>query len=282
MTTLNPTPRRLSWLPQKWHWHIVLLLILFTVGFPMVYTLLLSTQTQAQILGRETILGTNLLDNYRTVIRRDIPLFMINSFFTSAVIAVSRTVLALLAGLAFVYFEFRGKWLLFGFILVTLMMPQETLMIALFRLISGRLDLANTYAALIVPSLASASGVLLFRQHFSTIPADLSEAAQMDGANPLQYLIYVLVPLSWNVIAAFAVIMFLNAWNQYLWPLIIIQNDARQVVQVWIANSAIRNSPSENEGALMLGAVIASIPPLVVFIAMQRHFMSGFAITRDK
>src|SRR5690606_28576020 len=147
---------------------------------------------------------------------------------------------------------------------LTLMMPTEILVVALFRLVIN-LGWGNTYLALIVPFLASATGAFLFRQHFSNIPAELSEAAQLDGATPLQFLWKVLVPLSWNTIGALAVIQFVYVWNMYLWPALISQGQERQVVQLGL-RTLMSDDVMTSYGPLMLGAVIASIPPVIVFL----------------
>ncbi|MBN1563562.1 MAG: carbohydrate ABC transporter permease, partial [Anaerolineae bacterium] len=156
----------------------------------------------------------------------------------------------------------------------------EMLIIALFRLVSN-LEWGNTFWAISVPFLASATGSFLFRQHFSNLPSELSEAAQIDGANPLQFLFRVLIPISWNTIGALAVIQFVYVWNMYLWPSLIIKDERIQVVQVGLGS--LRNAEgSLTYGPMMMGAVIATIPPVVVFILLQRQFMKGFAISRDK
>jgi len=211
---------------------------------------------------------------------RNLGRFMLNSAVLAVVVTAGKTVLSLLAGLAFVYFRFPGKWLVFGFVLATLMMPTEILIIALFRFVSG-LGWGDTFWAISVPFLASATGTFLFRQHFANLPAELSEAAQLDGATPLQFLFRVLVPLSWNTVGALAVIQFVYVWNMYLWPMLIIKNEALQVVQVGLGS--LRNVDAGlTYGPLMLAAVIASLPPVIVFILLQKPFMSGFAITREK
>jgi sn-glycerol 3-phosphate transport system permease protein len=185
-----------------------------------------------------------------------------------------------LAGIAFVYFRFPGKWVVFGFVLITLMMPTEILIVSLLNFVV-QLGWGSSYLALIVPFLASATGTFLFRQHFANIPAELSEAAQLDGATPLQFLSRVLIPLSWNTIGALAVIQFVYVWNMYLWPRLVIQGAERQVVQVGL-RTLISTDTSATYGPMMLGAVVASIPPVIVFILLQRQFMNGFALTRDK
>ena len=193
---------------------------------------------------------------------------------------IGKTVLSLLAGLAFVYFKFRGKWIVFFLVLVTLMMPTEVMILAMFRLVSG-FGWQDTMAAIVVPFLASATGAFLFRQHFANLPSELLEASQIDGASPVQFLTKVLIPLSWNVIAALFVIQFVYTWNMFLWPSLIIRDETKQVSQV--ALQTLTNIDGAlTYGPLMLAAIIASIPPAIVFLLMQKPFMSGFAIGQQK
>ncbi|MAS36508.1 MAG: glycerol-3-phosphate ABC transporter permease [Anaerolineaceae bacterium] len=276
--------RRLkAWLPKRWYAHAILLFAVVAMGFPMFYAIIVSTQTNADVFNYRFTPGNDLARNWDVVVnQRNLFQFMLNSVFVALVMTTGKAVLSLLAGLAFVFFRFPFKWLVFGFVLLTLMMPTEVMAIALFRLVGIQLQWGDTYAAMIVPFIASATGVFLFRQHFSNIPAELSEAAQMDGATPIQFLFRVLIPISWNAIAALFVIQFLYAWNQYLWPLMIIQDTALKPVQVGLRTLVAGVETGDSFGPLMLGAVIASIPPLIVFIALQKQFMSGFALTRDK
>ncbi len=188
--------------------------------------------------------------------------------------------MSLAAGLAFVYFRFRGKWLVFFFVLITLMMPTEVMILALFRLVSS-LGWQNTMTALVVPFAASATGAFLFRQHFSNLPSELAEAAQVDGASPIQFLTKILIPVSWNAIGALAVIQFVYGWNMYLWPVLIISDQKNQVIQVALQNLQ-GIDVGLTYGPLMLAALLASIPPAIIFILLQKQFMSGFSIGADK
>ena len=267
----------------RWWYHAFLLGAIVLIGLPLFYALMMSTQSLGETLTKPLAPGGSLTENLERVLASRLHHSFANSIAASLTIAGGKTILSLLAGLAFAFFSFRGKWFAFAAILFTLMMPGEVLVISLFRVVSGTLGLGNSFAGLVAPSLASAAGTFLFRQHFQSIPSELSEAAQMDGMNPLQYLAFVLIPLSWNTVAALFVISFLAGWNMYLWPLMIITDPANQVVQVGL--SFITQSDglaAENLGPLMLGAVISSIPPLIVFMALQSHFMRGFAISRDK
>ncbi len=264
-------------------YHVILIVAIVLLGLPLYYAFMMSTQSLGETLANPLIPGSSFADNLDRVIASRLHHSFANSIAASLTIATGKTILSLLAGLAFSFFRFRGKWIVFAAILFTLMMPGEVLVIALFRVVSGTLGLGNSFAGLVAPSLASAAGTFLFRQHFESIPSELSEAAQMDGMNPLQYLAFVLVPLSWNTIAALFVISFLAGWNMYLWPLMIVTDPARQLVQVGLGFITQNDGlTAENLGPLMLGAVISSIPPLIVFVAFQSHFMRGFAISRDK
>jgi sn-glycerol 3-phosphate transport system permease protein len=289
MTTNNPgiaqaarqkPKRQQSWLPQRWYLHVLLWLACFIVGSPLLYAVIVSTQTNAEVFSFQLTPGSAFFSNLeRVIVDRNLLLYMQNSTVQAIIVTVGKTILSLLAGLAFVYFRFPGKWLVFAFVLVTLMMPTEIMIIALFRTVSS-LDWDNTILAITVPFLASATGAFLFRQHFANLPAELSEAAQLDGANPLQFLLRVLIPLSWNTIGALAVIQFIYVWNMYLWPLLIMKGE-NQVVQVGLATITEVDTRT-TYGPLMLAAVIASIPAVIVFVLLQKQFMSGFAISRDK
>ena len=268
-------------IPKRWWAHLFLIASCAVIGFPLFYAMIVSTQTNMQVYAHQFTPGDSLATNWNVVmVQNKLGNYMVNSVIVAVAVTTGKTVLSLLAGLAFIYFNFPGKWILFFFVLITLMMPTEILVIALFRFVNV-LGMGNTYGALIVPFIASATGAFLFRQHFANIPAEFSEAAQLDGATPMQFLWKVLVPMSWNTIGALAVIQFVYVWNMYLWPVLIMQGPEKQVVQVGL-RTLLGGDVAVSFGPMMLGAVIASIPPLVVFILLQKQFMSGFALTRDK
>lgn len=273
-------------IPKRWAVHLFLIVSCAVIGFPLFYAMLVSTQDNSDVYAYRFTPGTALARNWDTTInKRNLPNYMFNTVVVAVLVTAAKTLLSLLAGLAFVYFRFPGKWVVFGFVLVTLMMPTEILIIALYRFvisINRSLGLGDNYFwALIVPFMASATGSFLFRQHFSNIPAELSEAAQLDGATPIQFLFQILVPISWNTIGALAVIQFVYVWNMYLWPVTIIQGQSQQVVQVGLSQ-LLGGDQASSFGPLMLGAVVASIPPVLVFVLLQKQFMSGFAVARDK
>jgi sn-glycerol 3-phosphate transport system permease protein len=282
MAGLNPGVRGKGiFRGRRWPYHIALTVTALVIAFPLLYAALISTQTNAEIFSFQLKPGSALRDHFEQVwVDRDFAGAMWNSLKQTFIVTVGKTVLSLLAGLAFVYFKFKFKWLVFFLVLITLMMPTEVMILAMFRQVSGY-GWQDTMAAITVPFLASATGAFLFRQHFANLPADLLEAAQIDGASPIKFLTKILIPLSWNVIAAMFVIQFVYTWNMFLWPSLIIRDDSKQVAQV--ALQTLTNIDGAlTYGPLMLAAIIASIPPAIVFVLMQKPFMSGFAVGQNK
>jgi len=266
---------------RKWPTHVLIWGSMSVILFPLAYAALVSTQTNAEVFSFQLTPGTGLSDHFDQVWHdRNLGRLMWNSLVQATIITGAKTVLSLLAGLAFVYSKFRGKWIVFFFVLITLMMPTEVMILALFRIVSD-LGWKDSMAGLTVPFMASATGAFLFRQHFSNLPRDLSEASQIDGASPFQFLFKILIPLSWNVIGALAVIQFVFVWNMYLWPVLIVSDQDKQVVQVGL-QGLLTLDTGLTFGPLMLAALIVSIPPAIVFIALQKPFMAGFALSADK
>ena len=263
--------------------HIALIIVCLLVMAPVIFALTKSTQTRAQVFSYPPRLGpgTAMADNYNEAWNDfNLGLYMRNTLIVAGIVMIFKTLFSMLAGLGLVYFDFPYKEPIFYFILFTLMMPTEIMIIALFNLVSD-LGWGDNYAALTVPFLASATGVFLFRQHFSSIPVDLADAARVDGAGPLRFLWSVLVPMSKNVVGAMALIQFIYMWNMYIWPLVIIRENSRQVVQVGL-RSMLAVQDTTNWGVVMAGAVIAMLPPLIIFILLHEQFTRGFALGRDK
>ena len=266
--------------------HISLIIICFFVAFPALYALQVATLTLEEAFAIPPKLFppsndffTNISDLFR---RQAFDSFIINTFIISMVVVIAKTALAMLAGLALVFFRFPGRTILFFFILLTLLVPLEIIILPLLTMIA---DLGwgaqNPRLALSMPFLAGAIGVFIFRQHFSNIPRELAEAAQLDGASALRFMYSVLFPMSWNVIGAHAVITFISMWNQYLFPIKLGLMPEDQVVQVGVSQAVIVGSQTDF-GLLMAAGVVASVPPLILFIVLQKQFMSGFTLTRDK
>ncbi len=262
--------------------HAVLIVAVFLIASPLLFALLKATQASSDVISARLLPGGNFGTNLAALWNgANLGRYMVNSSIVALCITVGKTAFSVLAALAFVYFRFPLKGLAFALVLFTLMLPTELLIVALFDLVSTRLQWADSYLAIIVPFLASATGTFLFRQHFMSIPDSLADAARIDGCGPLGFLTRVLVPMSWNTIGALAVVQFVYAWDQYLWPLVIMQSDDKQVVQVGLRR-LIDVGGQTDWGAVMAGAIITIIPPLVIFTVLQEQFSKGFALGQDK
>jgi len=265
--------------------HLILILVALIVASPIIFALIKSTQSTAQIstYPPSFTVGSSAIENYTVAWERyNLGRLMGNTFAVAISVMVGKTILSLLAALALVYFDFRFKGLIFVFILVTLMMPVPVRIVPLFKFVSS-LGWGNSFWALTVPFLASATGTFLFRQHFMSIPTSLVDAARVDGVGPMRFLWQILLPMSLNTVGAMAVIEFVYLWNQYLWPLIIISSNDNQMIQMGVKRLTSGGPEGMvHWGISMAGVVITMLPPLIMFILLQEQFMRGFALTEEK
>lgn len=267
---------------NDWLIHLILIVAVLVISAPLIFALIKATQVSGDVVTAKLMPGGAFFDNLKSIwTDAHLGRYMKNSFIVAICVTTGKTILALMAALAFVYFKFPLKGLAFMLVLLSLMLPTEVLIIALFDLVSRDLKWASTYQAIIVPFLASATGTFLFRQHFMNIPTSLADAARIDGCGPLRFLTSILVPMSWNTVGALAVIQFVYAWDQYIWPLVIMQQDEKQVVQVGL-RKLIEVGGQTDWGAVMAGAIVTILPPLIVFTLLQEQFSKGFALTDDK
>jgi sn-glycerol 3-phosphate transport system permease protein len=260
--------------------HGALVFSIFLMGLPLILALIMSTQTTTEIYQVTNIgIGSNGLTNYGTALTEySLMQYMWNSFVMAAIIVVGKVTLSLLAALALVYYRLPYERAVFMFILLTLLLPVPVRIVPLFQLMAD-LGWANTMLAITGPYIASATAVFLFRQHFMSIPSSLVENARLDGVGPLTFLVKVLIPMSKGMIAGVSVITFIYAWNQYLWPLIVISDQSKQVVQVGIKFlQGASQSGLTQWGLIMAGAVIALVPPLVVLVVLHRPLLETFAL----
>ena len=258
--------------------HALLLACVVVIAFPLYYAFVISTQTVEEVIARPPILtpSAHAVTNYREAWRRShMERLLWNSGVVAVVSAVGKIVISILSAFAIVYFDFRGKSLVFWMILITLMLPVEVRIMSTYEVI-GNLGWLNTYWGLTVPLMASATATFLFRQFYQTVPNELAEAAQIDGAGPMRFLWSFLLPLSWTNIAALFVVLFIYGWNQYLWPLMITNTEAMRVVVIGLQDLVPRTGTHVPEWNIMMAAAImALLPPVLVILLMQRWFVKG-------
>jgi sn-glycerol 3-phosphate transport system permease protein len=203
---------------------------------------------------------------------------LLNSAIVALAVAFGKIGISLLSAFAIVYFNFRGKQLVFWMIFITLMLPVPVRIVSTYQVVSV-LGWVDTYWGLTVPLMASATGTFLFRQYYRTIPDSLAEAAQLDGAGPLRFLWSFLLPLSKANIAALFVILFVYGWNDYLWPLIVTNTPEMRTAVIGIDSLIPRTSQLPEWNVAMAAAMMVLLPPVVVIVVMQRWFVKGLIET---
>jgi sn-glycerol 3-phosphate transport system permease protein len=211
--------------------------------------------------------------NYRAAMT-DIPMprYMLNSLIVATLITVGQVATSALAAYAFAFMRFPFRSALFFLFLSTMMVPWEVAVIPNFQTVQ-RLDWLDSYQALTVPFLATAFGTFLLRQHFMTLPRELKDAADIDGYGDLRFLLFVVVPLSRAALATLAVFSFLQAWNQYLWPLLVTNDPNMRTVQIGIAT--LQSEEVQRTNVVLAGTIIALLPMLFLVIAFQRFLVRG-------
>jgi sn-glycerol 3-phosphate transport system permease protein len=258
--------------------HALLIACIAVVAFPLYYAFVISTQDIQEVVQRPPLLvpSSHLIENYAQAwAKAKMSQMLINSSVMAVTVAVGKIVISMLSAFAIVYFDFRGRMLCFWMIFVTLMLPVPVRLMSTYEVV-GTLGWLNTYQGLSVPLMASATATFLFRQFYLTIPNELAEAAQLDGAGPIRFLFQFLLPLSWANIAALFVVLFIFGWNQYLWPLLITNTEAMRTVVIGLEELIPRSGtelPTWN--LIMAGAMMALLPPVAIIIFMQRWFVKG-------
>ncbi len=262
--------------------HAILIVAVAVLAFPLYYALVISTQTVAQTttLPPTLLPSTRALDNYMTAWQKAaMARLLLNSAVMALSVAIGKIVISMLSAFAIVYFNFRGKQLVFWMIFITLMLPVPVRIVSTYEVIST-LGWVNTYWGLSVPLMASATGTFLFRQFFQTIPDSLAEAAQLDGAGPIRFLWSILLPLSKANMAALFVILFVYGWNEYLWPLMVTTTGDMRTAVVGLEALVPRGGSELPEwNVIMAAAMMVLLPPVAVIIFMQRWFVKGLVET---
>jgi sn-glycerol 3-phosphate transport system permease protein len=268
--------------------HLMLILGVIVVAFPVYYTFVASTQESRPIANGQVSLlpGSHLIENYDQALNAGVagtsgaPVgpMLFNSLVVAVLIACGKIVISLLSAYAVVFFSFPLRMVFFWMIFITLMLPVEVRILPTYKVVAD-LGLLDSYAGLTVPLIASATATLLFRQFFLTIPDELVEAAKIDGAGPLRFLRDMVLPLSATNIAALFVILFIYGWNQYLWPLLITTSGSMETVIIGIKRMIGGADARTEWGAVMATTMLAMLPPVAVVMLMQRWFVKGLVDT---
>jgi sn-glycerol 3-phosphate transport system permease protein len=268
--------------------HIVLVLGVIIVAFPIYYVVIASTHSLQTILRPPLPLlpGPEAVSNYREAIEGGIGRIggvsvgrlLLNTTIVALGIAFGKIVISMASAYAIVFFRFPFRMACFWLIFITLMLPVEVRIMPTYK-VMVQLHLIDTYAGLILPLIASATATLLFRQFFMTIPNELLEAARVDGAGPWRFFKDILFPLSITNIAALFVILFIYGWTQYLWPLLVTNSNSMNTIVIALRKMISFADADTPWNLVMVTAVLAILPPVMVVVLMQRWFVKGLVET---
>ena len=243
--------------------------------FPLLYSVSVSIMPGDELFTMDlNILPSNpTFENYvRAFTQVPLVRFILNSFLVAGCITIGQIITCSLAAFAFSFLEFKGKNFLFMLVMATMMVPGEAVIISNYLTVSS-MGILDTYIVLILPSLTSAMGIFLFRQFYMTFPISLYESAKLDGCGNLRFIVKILIPLTKSAIGAMAVYTFINAWNMYMWPLLVTGSEEMRTVQIGI--SMLNSVDAQSITLMMAGVVAIIIPSMVIFIVGQKQLISG-------
>jgi len=268
--------------------HLMLIIGIIIVAFPIYYTFVASTMTSAEILRPPISLlpGGHFAENYgealnggvERVVGVSLERMLWNTFVVAVIIAAGKIAISFLSAFAIVFFRFPLRMVFFWMIFVTLMLPVEVRILPTYKVIVD-LGMIDTYAGLTLPLMASATATFLFRQFFLTVPGELLEAARIDNAGPFRFMRDILLPLSKTNIAALFVILFIYGWTQYLWPLLVTNDAKMSTIIIGLRKMVDFADAATPWNFVMVTAILAIIPPILVVVLMQRWFVKGLVET---
>jgi len=265
---------------------VILLAILCIMAMvylgPFIFSVIVSFSDDKNLINQPgKIVSTGwTLRNY-IYIWKDLPFstWLFNSVVITLCQTVANVFFSALAGFTFAKLEFRGKNLIFGAMMASLMIPGIILIIPKFMLIN-ELRMINSYPGLILPGLVSIVNIFLMKQFFETMPKDLEQAALIDGCNYFQMFWKVFIPNAKPALAAVAIYTFQGTWNEFMWPLI--ATNTTEMFTLPVGMATLRNELLTDWPAIMAGTILVSIPTLLIFIIFQRYFVQGIAATGGK
>jgi sn-glycerol 3-phosphate transport system permease protein len=243
--------------------------------FPLFYAVSIATMPSSEVFSTDfNLIAKNpTMDNFIQAFSK-IPLarFVFNSFLVAICITFGQMVSCSLAAFSFSFLDFKGKNLLFMLVMATMMIPGEATIISNYLTVSS-FGWLNSYKVLIIPYLTSAMGIFLFRQFYMTFPISLFESAKLDGCSNIRFIIKILIPLTKSAIGAMIVYTFINAWNMYMWPLLVTGNNQMRTVQIGI--SMLDSVDSQSITMMIAGVVMIILPSISIFIIGQKQLIRG-------
>ncbi|MBD1379467.1 carbohydrate ABC transporter permease [Metabacillus arenae] len=247
--------------------------------FPFLWMIISATNKSVDVTKGRLLPGSHFFENFTNLLET---VNIVPALINSAKISISTTVLSLLisslAGYGFEIYKSRAKDIVFNILLLSMMIPFAALMVPLFRMF-GTISLTipflgiDTLTAAVLPTITTAFLIFFFRQSTKMFPKDILEAGRIDGLSELGVFFRIYVPTMKTTYAAAAIITFMASWNNYLWPLVVLQSPENQTIPLLISN--LGSSYSPDFGIIMTAIVIATLPSALIFFIMQKHFVAG-------
>lgn len=254
---------------------LINLIVSLIILSPIIYAVIVSVTPASELFTMELKLLPSRLEviNFKDALTK-VPLlrFVMNSFLVAGSITIVQIITCSLAAFAFSFLNFKGRNLLFLVVMATMMVPGEATIISNYLTVSSW-GILDSYPVLILPYLTSAMGIFLFRQFYLSFPISLYESAKLDGCTNLRFIVSILLPLTKGAIGAMAIYTFINAWNMYLWPLLVTGSDTMRTVQIGIG--MLDSNESQSMAMMIAGVVIIIIPSLSIFIVGQKQLIRG-------
>lgn len=253
--------------------YIFLIIVSFISVFPFYWMISAATNTTVEVARGKLTIGTHALENFQKLTAsQDLWGALGNSFLYAAVQTIVALLICSLAGYGFELYHDKNKDRVFNILLLAMMVPQVATMIPLFKMIS-KMKLLNTVWGFILPAISTPFLIMMFRQNSRNFPVDIMEAARIDGLSEFKIFFKMYMPIMKSTYAAAAVITFMNAWNAYLWPKVVMTDNRAQTMPMLIANLAA--GYTVDYGVLMMGVLFCSVPTMIVFFVLQKQFAEG-------
>lgn len=259
--------------------YLFLTIAAFVSIFPFFWMVVSSTNASVDVTKGKLLPGSFFIENLNKLMDET---NLLQALGNSAIIAIITTVLALLigsmAGYGFEIFRSKSRDIVFNILLLSMMLPFAAIMVPLYRMFASISGIApgigiNTMAAVILPTITTAFLIFFFRQNTKMFPKEMLEAGRIDGLTELGIFLKIYLPTMKTSYAAAAIITFMSSWNNYLWPLIVLQTPDQQTIPLLISN--LGSSYAPDYGVIMTAIVIATLPTAIVFFLMQKHFVAG-------
>ena len=253
--------------------YIILILASFLSAFPLYYMLCGATNTSIDVVRGRLIPGGYLVENFKTLVgMQNLKLAMFNSFRNAIIITFVALLVCSIAGYGFEIYHDKGKDILMSILLLSMMLPFVAIMIPLFKMFTSW-GLVNTWIALALPSISTPFMIMLFRQAARSFPHDIIEAARLEGLSEVHIFFKMFIPVMKSTYGAAMTVTFMSAWNNYLWPTVILQDSKAITMPMLVAN--LKSGYSVDYGMLMLGVLICTLPTAVIFLCLQKSFANG-------